>query len=221
MQASGLDDMSVNVAVIDYGIGNLFSVQRALEYCEARVKVTSDPVQILSASRVVLPGVGAFADGMAELRARGLDDVVCQVANRGTPLMGVCLGMQLLMDESEEFGLTSGLGLIPGQVVPIPSIAIDGSAQRIPHIGWNELVPPLSGSAWQGTPLVDLDVGAAVYFVHSFMVLPAAEAHRMADCVYGGHRVCAVVGRDNIVGCQFHPEKSGELGLKVLRRFIG
>ncbi|MBT6053016.1 MAG: imidazole glycerol phosphate synthase subunit HisH, partial [Candidatus Scalindua sp.] len=135
--------MSKNeVAVIDYGVGNILSVTRGLEHCGAKVKVTSSPEEILAASRVVLPGVGAFANGMAELRRTGLDDVVREVATKETPLLGICLGMQMLLDESEEFGTNQGLGLIPGKVIAIPSTTIDGHPQKIPHIGWNSLVLP-------------------------------------------------------------------------------
>jgi glutamine amidotransferase len=128
------------IAVIDFGIGNLLSVRRALEYCGATVIVTANHDAILSAPRVVLPGVGAFADGMAELRRQGLDAVVREVAAKGTPLLGICLGMQMLLDESEEFITTLGLGLISGRVVKIPAITADGHPQKIPHIGWNSLV---------------------------------------------------------------------------------
>lgn len=212
--------MKNEVAVVDYGIGNLFSVQRALEHCGAAAILSSDPEFIRRAPRLLLPGVGAFGDGMAELKSRGLDEALRDAARQGTPLLGICLGMQLLLDESEEFGLTSGLGLVPGRVVPIPATTVAGKPQKIPHIGWNELVLPAGRENWQGTPLADLPLATAVYFVHSFMARPAESAHRVADCLYGGHAVSAVIGRENVFGCQFHPEKSGELGLKVLRRFL-
>ena len=210
----------IEVIVIDYGVGNLLSVSRALEHCGAKVTVTADPKSILSASRVVLPGVGAFADGMAALKANGLDTVVRQVAVIGTPLLGICLGMQLLFDESEEFGATTGLGLIPGRVVNIPSITTTGESQKIPHIGWNELVLPDQHRSWQANLLTDVTQGEAFYFVHSFMAVPASHSHRLADCIYGGIEISAVVQRENIGGCQFHPEKSGEAGLRILHRFI-
>ncbi len=210
----------IEVTVIDYGVGNLLSVSRALEHCGAKVTVTADPKSILSARRVVLPGVGAFADGMVALKANSLDTVVRHVAAKGTPLLGICLGMQLLFDESEEFGATTGLGLIPGRVVNIPSITATGELQKIPHIGWNELVLPDQHMSWQGGLFTDILLGDAVYFVHSFMAVPASHLHRLADCTYGGVSISAAVQRDNVVGCQFHPEKSGEVGLKLLRRFI-
>ena len=210
----------IDVAVIDYGVGNLLSVSRALEHCGSQVNVTSDATAILSASRVVLPGVGAFADGMAALRALGLDLVVQKVAIAGTPLLGICLGMQMLFDESEEFGDTLGLGLIPGRVVQIPSKTTSGESHKIPHIGWNELVFPDQRDSWRSGLLADVEPGEAAYFVHSFMALPASPEIRLADCHFGGISISAVVTRDNVIGCQFHPEKSGEVGLRILGRFI-
>ncbi len=213
--------MSKNdVAVIDYGLGNLLSVARGLEHCGAKVCVTSDPDVILTASRVILPGVGAFANGMAELAARGLDDVMREVAIRNTPLLGICLGMQMLLGESEEFGITQGLGLIPGKVVSIPSTTNDGQPQKVPHIGWNSLQLPSCRVDWDRTLLENVRPGDAVYFVHSFMASPADPMHRLADCFYGGIPVSASIAKDNILGCQFHPEKSGIIGLEVLKKFL-
>jgi glutamine amidotransferase len=209
-----------DVVVIDYGMGNLLSVARGLEYCGASVRVTSNADEILSAPRVVLPGVGAFAHGMSELSQNGLDAVLRSVADKGTPLLGICLGMQMLLDESEEFGLTRGLGLIPGRVVAIPPIDRSGLRQKVPHIGWNALTATEQSNDWAGSLLQDIDVGESVYFVHSFMASPKNHLHRIADCLYGDIPISAVIGRANVVGCQFHPEKSGEVGLKVLRRFL-
>lgn len=210
----------IEVTVVDYGVGNLLSVSRALEYCGAKVIITADHEKILTAGRVVLPGVGAFADGMAALKANGLDVVVREVAVKGTPFLGICLGMQLLFDESEEFGATTGLSLIPGRVVNIPSITNGGNLQKIPHIGWNELVLTDDYVPWSTSLLAGTATGEAVYFVHSYMAVPVESSHRLADCTYGGVRIAAVVQRENVVGCQFHPEKSGEVGLKILSRFI-
>lgn len=221
MQVFTLESIQMNeVTVIDYGVGNLLSVSRALEHCGARVTITSDAAVILSASRVVLPGVGAFTDGMTALKTKGLDAVVHQVAVAGTPLLGICLGMQMLFDDSEEFGATAGLGLIPGRVVQIPATTTTGEPHKIPHIGWNELVSPTQCGTWQSGLLADVESGEAVYFVHSFMAVPASPTYRLADCSYGGIPISAAVQRDNVMGCQFHPEKSGAVGLKILRRFI-
>jgi len=209
-----------DVAIIDYGVGNLLSVRRGLEHSGATVSVTPDPETILSAERVVLPGVGAFADAMSELRRHGLDEVVREVAARGTPLLGICLGMEMLLDESEEFGITAGLGLIAGRVIPVPATASDGEPVKIPHIGWSALGLPEGRESWEGTLLDGVTVGSAVYFIHSFMANPDDPADRIADCMYGGRPISAVIGRDNVVGCQFHPEKSGQVGLTALRRFL-
>ncbi len=209
------------ITLIDYGVGNLLSVQRALEHCGAEVVLTSDPDAVIAASRVVLPGVGAFANAMQALEERNLVAAIREVATYGTPLLGICLGMQLLLDESEEFGRTTGLGLIPGKVVPISTTTVSGEAQKIPHIGWNGLIPAEGRLDWRTSVLKDNAPGEATYFVHSFMSVPADSAHRIADCVYGGHRIAAVIAKDQIIACQFHPEKSGEVGLKILRRFVG
>jgi len=210
---------AIEVTVVDYGVGNLFSVQRSLEHCGAHVTVTSDKACILASPRVVLPGVGAFANGISALRKLDLVDVIGEVAARGTPLLGICLGMQLLLDESEEFGVNQGLGLIPGRVVPIPAVGIDGGMLKRPHIGWSELLPAAGGRDWTGTVLSGNRSGDAFYFVHSFMAVPAQAEYRIADCDYGGHRLPAVIARGNVTGCQFHPEKSGEAGLRLIRSF--
>jgi glutamine amidotransferase len=208
------------VAVIDYGAGNLLSVQRGLEHCGAKVILTADPEKILAAKRVVLPGVGAFSSAMQSLNNLGLVTVVRDLVKHKTPLLGICLGMQLLLEESDEFGLTTGLGLIPGRVVALPEIKTLGESQKIPHIGWSELHASNASAGWQQTLLADNRQREAVYFVHSFMAVPSNPVHRIADCLYGGRRIAAVIGREQITGCQFHPEKSGEVGLKVLKRFI-
>jgi glutamine amidotransferase len=212
--------LKADVAVIDYGLGNLLSVRRGLEHCGAAVTVTSDPEAIVSAPRVVLPGVGAFADGMAALRRQGLDAVVREVAAHGRWLLGICLGMQMLLDESDEFGTTAGLGLIPGRAIPIPTKTSDGRLQKIPHIGWNTLLLSEGREDWAGTLLQQVTPGEAVYFVHSYMCVPSDPCHRIADCHYGRWPISAAIGRENVVGCQFHPEKSGEVGLNVLRSFL-
>ena len=210
----------IEVAVIDYDVGNILSVQRGLEHCGAKVKLTVDPEKILAAKRVVLPGVGAFGNAMQALERLNLVAVIRELARRQTPLLGICLGMQLLLEESEEFGNTAGLGLIPGRVIPVPAQALSGEAQKIPHIGWSALQPSVTSSGWDGTLLQDNRPGEATYFVHSYMVAPSNPSHRIAECMYGGHLIPAAIGRDQITGCQFHPEKSGEVGLKILRRFL-
>jgi glutamine amidotransferase len=208
------------VTVIDYGVGNLLSVVRALEYCGADVTLTADPKIAMRAERILLPGVGAFSSAMQALMVQNLVPVIKEHGSRGTPLLGICLGMQMLFERSEEFGTTEGLGLIPGQVVPVPATTVLGERQKIPHIGWNELTLSSNHRCWRDTILKNCIVGEAAYFVHSFMAMPQDSAYRLADSLYGGHRVAAVVAKDQITGCQFHPEKSGEIGLKILKRFI-
>jgi len=207
------------VVVIDYGVGNLLSVKRGLEHCGATVCLTADPQKILDAKRVVLPGVGAFSNAMQALESLNLVTVIQELAQRQTPLLGICLGMQLLLDYSEEFGKTTGLGLIPGRVIAVPVRSLSDMVQKIPHIGWSELYPSRSNSVWQNTILHDNIPGEATYFVHSFMAVPTELCDRIADCLYGGHKIAATIGRGHITGCQFHPEKSGEVGLKILKRF--
>jgi glutamine amidotransferase len=208
-----------SITVIDYGVGNLLSVQRGLEQCGAEVLLTSDPNLVLAAERLVLPGVGAFANAMKALEERNLVTPIQEQATKGTPLLGICLGMQLLLDESEEFGVTKGLGLISGRVVPVAPKTTIGTPQKIPHIGWNDLVPAAGRVDWRGTLLRDNHPGEAAYFVHSYTAVPTDPYDRLADCIYGGHRISAAIARNHITGCQFHPEKSGEVGLRILRRF--
>ncbi|WP_374615155.1 imidazole glycerol phosphate synthase subunit HisH [Sphingorhabdus sp.] len=210
---------SPEVVVIDYGMGNLLSVQRGLEHVGAQVFVSSSPERIRTAERVVLPGVGAFPDAMKELARRELVSVIPEIAARGTPLLGICLGMQVLFETGAEFGETAGLAVLPGSVVEIPAQGADGQPHKIPHVGWNALRPS-GGSCWKGGLLTDVAAGEAVYFVHSFMAQPRNEQHRIADCYYGGIPLAAVVGAENVVACQFHPEKSGDVGLRILRQFL-
>lgn len=213
--------MTRAVTVIDYGIGNLLNVVRALEHCGATVTVVAQAGDVPALpDRLVLPGVGAFTGGMAEMRHRGFDDLVRRFAATGRPFLGICVGAQMLFDVGEEFGEHPGLGLIPGRVQPVPETTPEGGVHRIPHIGWSALSRPEARATWEGTPLAGFPDGGTVYFVHSFAPVPTDEAHRLADTSYDGVRICAAVGRDNVWGCQFHPERSGENGLGVLRGFL-
>ena len=206
------------ITVIDYGVGNILSVKRGFESFGAKVTLTSDHQSILAAKRVVLPGVGAFANGMKALKNLGLIEVLLEVSRNNIPIMGICLGMQLLFEESDEFGTTEGLGLLPGKVIPIPSKTLSGLPLKIPHIGWRK-ISQRSQSSWQEKLLQDNNQNDFFYFVHSYMSIPRNESHRIAECLYGGNKIAAIVGRDKIIGCQFHPEKSGKAGLKILRQF--
>lgn len=209
--------MSVPVTLIDYGIGNLLNTVRALERCGGSVTVTQQAaVADLDAPRLILPGVGAFGDGMRELQARGFDDLIRRFADTGRPFLGICVGMQVMFDASEEMGEHPGLGLIAGRVLPVPATGADGLAHRVPHIGWRPLQPARD---WQGSLLADAAPGERAYFVHSFSAHPA-EAARLADVDYDGRRICAAVSQGNLHGCQFHPERSADAGLRMLRRFL-
>lgn len=213
--------MHPTVTIVDYGRSNLLSVQRALEYCGATVEYASTPEQVAAAGALVLPGVGAFADGMNLLRESGLARAVCTRARQGVPLLGICLGMQFLFGSSSEGGITPGLGLLPGTVEAIPGHTTQGQPLRVPHIGWAPLYPAQQQEGFLGSTLEAIPVKSQVYFVHGYQAMPARQADRLADTLYGGHRICAAVQRGNITGVQFHPEKSGEVGLAILRTFLG
>jgi len=208
------------IVVVDYGMGNLRSVCMALKHCGAEVQITDSPAQIRLADRLVLPGVGAFADGMAELQLRGLVAAIQEYAQRGRPFLGICLGMQMMFDVSEEFQDTAGLGLIPGKIVAIPPTTAESLPHKIPHIGWNKLLIPVTGAQWDKTILDCIKPGAMVYFVHSYTAVPDLPASRLADSDYHGRIISAAVRSGNLSGCQFHPEKSGEVGLHLIRNFL-
>ncbi len=209
------------VTVIDYGIGNLLNVVRALRHCGADVTVVDQASDVtVMPDRLVLPGVGAFADGMAELKTRGFDDLVKRYAQMERPFLGICVGAQMLFDVGEEFGEHAGLGLIPGRVMPVAAVGIDGLPHRIPHIGWSALALPAARRSWDRTLLTHVNPGEPVYFVHSFAPVPEEEEHRLADTFYDGVRICAAVARDSIYGCQFHPERSAAHGLTILSGFL-
>lgn len=206
------------VVIADYGVGNLRSVARAVTRCGATPVLATTPEQVAQASILILPGVGAFGSCVAALKAHGLAEPALQVIAAGRPVLGICVGMQMLMDESEEFGQHAGLGLIQGAVKAIPKTGADSTPHKIPHIGWNRLQPAASG--WKGTIFEDVGPGEACYFVHSFAAQPSKDENSLAHCDYNGRKVCAAIHRDNLTGVQFHPEKSGPVGLKILSRFI-
>lgn len=209
------------IAIIDYGVGNLFSLQSSLAMIGAQAAVTGDADVLRRADRLILPGVGAFGDARQKLAQTGLDAALLREAARGKPVLGICLGMQMLFDESDEFGRHRGLGLIPGRVERIPGVDTDGAPQRVPHVGWAPVLPPQKrGGSFRGTVFEDVPPGGELYFVHSYEAKPAYDAHRLADTVYGGRRLCAAAQKGSVIGCQFHPEKSGKLGLSVIHRYL-
>lgn len=198
------------VAIIDYDAGNLRSVEKAFFSLGERASVTRDKSEILSADKVVLPGVGAFGDAMAKLNQYGLTEVIRQVADRGTPFLGICLGLQLMFESSQESPGVEGLGLLKGKIYRIP----DGMGLKVPHMGWNSLdIRPDSG-LFSG-----ISTGEYVYFVHSYYLKAENEAAVAASAEYGVH-IHAAVEWENLYGCQFHPEKSGDTGLRILKNFV-
>jgi len=210
--------MSIPVTVVDYGSGNLFSVTRALEESGGRVTLSGDLATVAAAERLVLPGVGAFSAAMWALAERGLTDAIRRFVETERPFLGICVGMQAMMDYSEEFGRHDGFGFVRGGVVAVPATGADGRPHPVPHIGWNALKPGANG--WDGSCLAALEPGTAVYFVHSFAACPERSENVLATCDYDGRTLTAAVVKDNMTGCQFHPEKSGPLGLKILGRFL-
>ncbi len=201
------------ITIIDYQVVNLRSIQKAFEQLGARVEVTSDPDRIRRADRVVLPGVGAFRAGMDQLARLGLEPVIREVIDAGTPFLGICLGMQLLMTESEEFGRHRGLNVIPGRVVRFPAEAPDMTGLKVPHMGWNAVSIRRRIEALTGIP----DKGY-FYFVHSYYVVPDDSQVVAGETAYGV-RFASVLAWRNVLACQFHPEKSQALGLTLLQRF--
>lgn len=201
----------MTLLIIDYGMGNLGSVRRAFEECGASVTISNDPNKIKSASHIVLPGVGAFADGIANLKNNGWIDAIHKtVLENNIPFLGICLGMQLVADKSFEGGDLAGLGLIPGEVRRFVPVA----GERIPHVGWNEVYPNEGTKLFEGVP-----AGTDVYFVHSFHFAPKNPAHIAATTPYCGHFVSAVAS-GNIFGVQFHPEKSAKMGFQIIKNFL-
>ena len=210
------------LVVVDYGIGNVFSVTRAFENIGAEVTLTSDPELIAVADRLVLPGVGAFGKAADRLRELGHDQAISQQMSSGRPFLGICVGMQLLMETGSEFGDYDGLGLLRGEVNQMSFLDEQQNPTRIPQIGWYPLKQPKGNTEtpWDKTPLQNCTPNSAFYFVHSFAVEPENEDEVLALVDYAGNDVVAAVRKDNVIGVQFHPERSGPDGLTVLRSFL-
>ena len=199
------------IAIVDYGVGNLFSLKSSLQAVGAQVIVTGNAQDLRNADRIILPGVGAFGDAATKLREAGLAEIVKEEAVKGKPLMGICLGMQMLLEKSYEYGEHEGLGLIPGTIRPIAEAIPEG--YKIPHIGWNALSFPEK----KHPVFAEIKAGDHVYFVHSFHGTDC-EKYTAATTEYGGI-LTAAVAKGNVMGCQFHPEKSGSVGLTILKSF--
>ena len=198
------------IAIIDYDAGNIKSVEKALLLLGQDVVITGDREEILKADKVVLPGVGAFGDAMDNLRRTGLDQVIREVTDRGTPFLGICLGLQLLLERSDEAPGVDGLGILEGEILRIP----DKDGLKIPHMGWNSLHLENNGRLFRG-----IEEGSYVYFVHSYYLKAADERIVKASTEYSTH-IHASVEKGNVFACQFHPEKSSDVGIQILRNFV-
>jgi imidazole glycerol-phosphate synthase subunit HisH len=206
------------VKIIDYDAGNLFNVLKAFEYLGCKVDLVSNQDEIGDGDFLVLPGVGAFGDGMANLQDRLLLEPIIEWVSSGKPFLGICLGMQLLFSSSEEFGHFKGLNIIPGKVKRLPV----EPGFKIPNIGWSPLKSTLKDHVldWKDTYLECITEEQDMYFVHSYAAYPDNQEHWLAQTAFGNHWFCSVVRKNNVFGCQFHPEKSGEIGLNILKNFI-
>lgn len=214
-----------SVAIVDYALGNIESVRLAFAHVGVGAVVSADPEELADARALVLPGVGAFGDAMAALEERGLVRVLFDFVASGRPLVGICLGMQILLGRGEEFGAHEGLGLVPGAVRRFPSPKLGDNARhgrgaKVPQVGWNRVEAPTNrGDAWQGTLLEGVEAGAYMYFMHSFYVDPESRDVVLGESEYAGVRFCSALQRANVTGFQFHPERSGEAGLSIYRNF--
>ena len=202
------------VSIIDYGAGNIRSVENAIRFLGQDPVLTRDPEVILSSDHCILPGVGAFGDAMARLRKYGLDEVIGETVQRGIPFLGICLGLQLLFESSEESPGAEGLGILPGKILRIPDSDKGHAVRKVPQIGWNDLSFPRAGKLFEG-----IGEGAYVYFVHSYYLRASDPAIVTAQTEYGV-KIDAAVERGNVFACQFHPEKSEAVGMKILNNFL-
>jgi glutamine amidotransferase len=207
--------VTLNVTIVDYGIGNVRSILNAFDKVGITAVLSRDKEIILNSDGVVLPGVGAFSHGMSNLHEYELVDVLKEYAKTKKPLLGICLGMQMLLDESEEFGETEGIGLISGKVVQL--IARQERDDKLPHVSWSEIEQ--KSNSWEGTILKNVPSKSDMYFVHSYVVVPNDEQHILATTKYSDDEFCSVIKKDNIYGCQFHPEKSATMGLQIIENF--
>jgi len=209
------------VAIVDFGMGNLFSVKQACEYIGLAAIITSEKEDLLNADAVILPGVGEFGSAMATLNKLDLIQPIFDFIKTGKPFMGICLGMQLLFTESEEFGEHKGLNIIPGSVVKFCTKNNKGERKKVPQVGWNRIMSPswALGSFWDNTPLSNVENGEFMYFIHSYYPIPINKTAVLSVTNYLGTEYCSSILYNNVFACQFHPEKSGIKGLKIYDRF--
>jgi imidazole glycerol-phosphate synthase subunit HisH len=219
--------VSSKTAIIDFGVGNLHNILRAVRLYTDDVEICSTPEAINAADALVLPGVGAFQPAIANLDNAGLIEPIKLAAAANKPILGICLGMQLLMTESEENGLCKGLDIVAGEVRHMQPPGTAGANYKVPHIGWNSVIhrggkreAGADDALWHGTVLSELDDEPVVYFLHSYVVVPERDEDNIAVTNYGRDRFCSVMQHGNVFGCQFHPERSGHVGLQIIKNFI-
>lgn len=211
----------LQIAIIDYEMGNLFSVKRACEQAGLDVLITADASVIMSSDAAILPGVGAFGDAMDNLRRLDLVVPIKEFVKTGKPFMGICLGMQLLMSDSEEFGYHKGLNIIEGSVVRFPAENREGGKIKVPHVGWNKIFQPSSEDLtyWNESPLKNIMSGEFMYFVHSYYAVPSDKRAVLSTTTYEGTQFCSGIFLRNVFACQYHPEKSAAEGIKIYKNW--
>lgn len=207
--------MSKTISIIDYGMSNLLSISRAFEHVGVTVKLVTSPVDILNADYLVLPGVGAFPDGMDHLNSRNFSPAIKEFASKGRPLLGICLGMQMLLGKGHEHNITSGLDIIPGEVLPLPRKMPNF---KVPNINWHSIIEP-APNKWNSTILANTANETNFYFVHSYYTVPSKSESVLAISKFGALDYAAAIISGNVIGTQFHPEKSGQEGLNLLKKF--
>ena len=209
--------LSKKITIIDYGCGNILNLARAIKFVGYEVDITHDKNKIINSSYVILPGVGAFGNAMKQIEKYNLHNTILEYAKSNKPLLGICLGMQILLTVSYEFGVHKGLGLIEGKVIKISNEK--NKEIKIPHMGWNEIYPNNNKKEWKNKILKSSSIGKSFYFVHSFVCITKDYDSTIAVCNYSDISIPAVIATGNVYGCQFHPEKSGDNGLAVLKNF--
>lgn len=205
------------ITIIDYGVGNLHSLKKAFRFLNVDANISEEPAVVKNSDAIILPGVGAFEAGIKGLEVRGLINTIREEAAKNKPMLGICLGAHLMLDKGYEFGAFNGLGIIPGKVIRFPKL--EGN-EKIPHIDWNSVYKPSADHSWDKTIFDSLKENFNAYFIHSYILVPEKKNNIFALTSYGGYEFCSVIRNGNIYGCQFHPEKSGPTGLKLLKNFI-
>lgn len=203
------------IDVVDYGVGNLYSLVKIFQLLGANVTVSEDASPLSKADAIVLPGVGSFEAGMRGLETRGLVDALKKMAEQDKPILGICLGAQIMLSEGHEFGVFKGLDIVKGKVVKFPPLK---EKEKVPHVGWNNIC--INQKISKPTILQGINKENRVYFVHSYVMEPESNNNILATSDYGEHRFCSVINKKSIYGCQFHPEKSGKVGIKIIKNFI-